>query len=272
MKLTTEVKIALKTSILSAVFTVVLLLLVNYFINHTWNLFGNQSKSQPFTVQGTGSATATPDESTISFTVTKTATKLQEAQNQANTFTNKIVSDLGKLGIAKKDIQTSNYNSYPNYNDNSGGVGIMQPETAMPIKPEQDSQTIISYTVSEDVAITVHNTNKANNVIDQITKDGAENVSGPDLTFSDAKQKTLENEARTRAIQDAKQKAQSMAEAAGIHLGQIINIQEANSNPYPVVRPLMMNALNGASKSAPTQINPGQNTVTSTITLSYETY
>jgi uncharacterized protein len=268
MKLTSEVKMALKTSILSAIFTVLLLMLTNYFFNHSWNFFLNsQMKTQTMQVQGTGTATGTPDQSTISFTVTKTSTRLQDAQNQANTFTNKIVSDLDKLGIAKKDIQTNNYNSYPNYNDNNGEEGI-----AVPIQPQQNSQTIISYTVTEDVNITVNNTNKANNVIDTITKDGAENVSGPDLTFSDAKQQQLENEARTKAIDNAKEKAQSMSQAAGIHLGKITNIQENNNNLYPIIRPVMMNAASGTEKSVPTQISPGQNSITSTVTLTYETY
>src|SRR6185437_14707970 len=101
-------------------FTVLLLMLVNYFFNHSWNFFLNsQMKTQTFSVQGTGTATAAPDQSSVSFTVTKTATTLKDAQNQANTFTNKIVSDLQKIGIAKQDIQTNNYNSYPNYPDNN---------------------------------------------------------------------------------------------------------------------------------------------------------
>ena len=207
--------IVLKTSILSAIFTVVILMLLSYFFNHTWNPFASKTASQPFTVQGTGTATAAPDESAVSFTVTKTATTLQDAQNQANTFTNKIVSDLQKLSVAKEDIQTNNYNSYPNYNQNNEGV--VQQGVALPIQPQQQSQTIISYTVSEDVTITLHDINKANTVIDQITKDGAENISGPNLTFSDAKQQQLENDARDQAITNAKQKAQSMSQAAGIH-------------------------------------------------------
>jgi len=262
--------IVLKTSIFSAIFTVVLLMIVSYFFNHTWNPFASKTASQPFTVQGIATVNAAPDQSAVSFTVTKTATTLQDAQNQANTFTNKIVSDLSKLNIAKKDIQTNNYNSYPNYNQNN--EGIVQPGVAIPIKPQQSAQTIISYTVSEDVTITLHDTNKANTVIDTITKDGAENISGPSLTFSDTKQQQLENEARKQAITDAKQKAQSMSQAAGIHLGRIINIQEGD-NSQPIIRPLMMNNVAaGTAKSVPTQINPGQNSITATVTLSYEIY
>jgi hypothetical protein len=262
--------IVLKTSIFSAIFTVIILMLLSYFFNHTWNPFASKTASQPFTVQGTGTATATPDQSAVSFTVTKTATTLQDAQNQANTFTNKIVADLQKDGVTKQDIQTSNYSSYPNYNQNNEGV--VQPGVALPIQPQPSSQTIVSYTVSEDVNITLHDISKANTVIDQITKDNAENISGPNLTFSDTKQQQLENDARNQAIANAKQKAQSMSEAAGIHLGKIINIQEGD-NSQPIVRPLMMaNDAMGTAKSVPTQISPGQNTVTSTVTLSYQTY
>jgi uncharacterized protein YggE len=268
MALSTDSKLILKTSILTAVLTVVLFILVNYFFTHSWNLSpsSNASKSPPITVQGSGTASAAPDQSDVSFTVTKTATTVQDAQNQANTFTNKIVADLQKIGVAKKDIQTNNYNSYPNYSDQTAG-----PNTLMPIRQPQ-SQTINSYTVTEDVTITLHSSDKANTVIDTITKDGAENISGPELTFSDSKQQDLENQARTRAIQNAKAKAQSMADAAGIHLGKLTKIQDDdNQNPYRI-RPLMMKAAGTVAQSALTQINAGQNTVTASVTLSYETY
>jgi len=132
-------------------------------------------------------------------------------------------------------------------------------------------QTCALTIFTEDVAVIIHDISKANAVIDTVTKDGAENVSGPDLTFSDAKQQDLENQARTKAIANAKEKAQSMADAAGIHLGKLVKLEETNQN-YPIFRPMMMNAAGGTAKSVPTQINPGQNTVTSSVTLSYETY
>jgi len=267
MKVRENMGIVLKTSIFSAIFTVVLFMLMNYFFSHNWNPFvSGHSNNPPITVQGTGTVSATPDQSDITFTVTKTEKTLQEAQNQANTFTNKIVSDLQKVGIAKQDIQTDNYNSYPNYNDQTA-----QPGFAIPVQPNQ-SQTIVSYTVSENVDITLHSTDKASQVIDAITKDGAENISGPNLSFSDAKQQDLENQARIKAIENAQAKAQSMADAAGIHLGKLVKIQEGDQNSVPIVHPLMMNAAVGTAKEVPTQINSGQNTVSTDVTLSYQTY
>lgn len=251
--MTSDTKVVIKTSLLSAILTVVLLTFVSYFINHTWLWSGSPAKNPTLNVQGSGTAMATPDQSQIWFTVTKTASTQQAAQTQANTFTNKIVADLQNNGIAKNDIQTSNYNSSPNYDDNGN--------------------TIINYVVSENITVTIHDSLKVNQVIDIATKDGAENISGPNFTFSDTKQKELENEARVKAITDAKQKAQSMANAAGIHLGKLISLKEDTSPTTYPIHPILMDASGTiANKGVPTQINSGQNSVTVSVTLSYETY
>jgi uncharacterized protein len=256
MKVSSEIKITIKTSILSAIFTVVLLMLVNYFFNHSWNFFLNsQVKTQTLKVQGTGTVSATPDQGDISFTVSKTGTTLQETQKVANTSMDKITSDLQQLNIAKKDIQTSNYNSSPNYDDNG--------------------TTIINYTVSEDVDVTTHDTTKAEKIIDAATKDGAEDISGPNMSFSDALQQKLTDEARIKAIANAKEKAQSIAKAAGIHLGSVVNVEDNEATPMPIypIHPVMLTAKSASSMpNIPTQINPGQNTVTANVTLSYQTY
>lgn len=210
-------------------------------------MFAANANSQPFTVQGSASVTQKPDSATISFTVSKTAAALSDAQNQANTFTNTIVADVKKIGIGEKDIKTSNYNSSPDYT-----------------MPMRGGQTITGYTVSESVTITLTNITKANSVIDTITKDGAENISGPNLAFLQSTQDALTQKARLQAIADAKNKAQALASAAGIRLGRVINIQE-NSVPFPI-RPMMLKT------DGPTQVNPGENTITETVTLSYETW
>ena len=270
MKLNQKTELAVKTALFSAVFTLVLFSLANFFVNRSWNFFSaNVSKAQPFTVQGSGSATATPDQSQISFIITKTAPKLEDAQNEANAATNSIAADLQSAGIQKKDIQTDNYNSHPNYTENTSTVSSM-PIRPMPVPPPGGNSTdIASYTVDENITITLHDISKANTVIDIATKGSAENIYGPNFTFSDQEQQTLSDQARTAAIANAKQKAEKMAVETGIRLGKILSVQETGT---PLgIQPLMLNAKaeSGAS-SAPTQINPGENTVTVNITLSYE--
>jgi uncharacterized protein len=271
MKMNPETESMVKAALLSAVFTLVLFSLVNFFVNRSWNFFSaGTSKAQPFSVEGSGEAKATPDQAQISFTVTKTAPKLEDAQNKANAANNSIVNDLQKAGIQKKDIQTGNYNSRPNYAENTSsdsGVAIRP----MPIPTRANSTEIVSYTVDENVNITIYDISKANDVIDIATRGGAENIYGPNFSFSENQQQKLTDQARTAAIANAKQKAEKIAAEAGIRLGKVLSVQE-NSTPYPI-QPLMMDAKteSGVSSSASTRINPGENTVTENITLSFET-
>ncbi len=266
MRISKEAKLVVITALLSGLFTVTLLVLVNYFFNHSWNLFSNPANTQPFTVQGTSSITQKPDNAEISFTVTKTAPLLQDAQNEANKQTNTIVSDLKNIGIPQNDIKTNNYSSYPN----TTRYNTLQ---MMPVQipPPQSSQTPTGFTVSENIVVNLRDIGKAGSVIDTATKDGAENVSGPSLSFSESTQQSLIGKTRVLAIKDAKQKAQSMADAAGIKLGRILNIQE-NNTPYPIQPMMYGKAAVGTENSIPTQINPGENTITDTITLTYETW
>jgi len=261
MQLTPQVK----SSLLTAVFTAILVFLITLLYNHLYPPI-DTSKQTPFTVEGTGTATAKPDLAQVSLTITKTAPTLQDAQNQANTASNTVVADIKKLGISSTDIKTNNYNSYPNYNNNSNAQPVFLP-------PNTNNQTITSYTVSQQIDIQIKDAQKVNTVIDTATKDNAENISGPNYVFSDSLQKSLEDQARTQAINNAKQKAQSIAKAAGINLGKITNIQE--NNTPGIIRPVMM--MNKAAPvasgtSVPTNINPGENTVTDDVTLSYQTY
>ncbi len=266
MNVHSQIKQATMTALLSALFTLVLLLLTNYFLNHSWNLFTGSASTQPFTVEGTSTVMQQPDQALISFSVVKSAAVLRDAQNQANAAVATIVDDLKKINIVQKDIKTSNYSSYPHYDNNAfsgGSLGMM------PI--QGTGQTITGYTVSENIEITLSDMTKANSVIDVATKDGAENISGPNLTFSQTTQDALTQKARIQAITNAKNKAQALASAAGIRLGRIINIQENNS-PFPIIQPMMKANSTSGVASTPTQINPGENTITETITLSYETW
>ncbi len=266
MKVFASTKETFLTAFLSALFTLVLLFLISYFFNHSWNLFSAAGSKQLFTVEGTSSITQKPDAANVSFTVTKTAASLQDAQNQANTAVNTMVSDLQKLGINKKDIKTSNYSSYPKYDNNTSGVPVGM------MMPVRGGQTITGYTVSENVDVTLSDIAKANNVIDAVTKDGVENVSGPNLTFSPTTQQALVDKARLQAVTQAKRKAQSLADAAGIRLGRVVNIQESNTNPVPIEPMMLQSGIKGTTGGTPTQINPGENTITETVTLSYETW
>lgn len=213
------------------------------------------TKTDLFTVDGTGEATAVPDTALLELGVNKDAPTVEAAQNQVNQIIGKMTADLKKLGVEDKDIKTTDYSVNPNYDYSTG------------------SQKANGYSVNASIEARVKPIEKANQAIDTVTADGATQVGGVTFVVDDATQKKLENQARLDAVKEAKDKAQSLANAAGIHLGRIVDVQENSNNPGQVFRPMMATAdLKQANPEPPTQLNPGQNKISVTVTLSYETY
>ena len=216
----------------------------------------NTTKTDLFSSSGTGEVTEIPDQATINVGVTKSAATVQDAQKQTNTVANKLIEDLKKLGIKDNDIKTTDYSVNPS---SPGGVGMM-----MFARGGQNG-----YEVTQNLEVKVKPTDLANKVIDTATKDGANLVGGVNFTFSDDVQKNLEQRATQMAVGDAKQKAQTLANSAGVRLGKIVNIVSSTNNPRPI---MMAAAQKTADEQVPTNITPGQNTVTIGVTIYYETY
>jgi len=206
------------------------------------------TKQDLFQVTGEGSATAVPDTATISFGVTKQGATISDAQSLTNTAIASITDGLKAQGINPKDIKTTNYSVNPNYNN---------------------AQTIDGYTVTQNIDLKVESLDKVNKVLDTLTAHGANLIGQVSFGFSDAKEQDLENQARRDAVAKAKTKAESLASASGIHLGSIINVTENTSSSIPPIRPLMAKT---EDTTAPTEVTPGTNTISLSVTLSYQIY
>jgi uncharacterized protein YggE len=213
------------------------------------------AKSSLFMVSGTGKASAVPDTAFVSFGVTKTAPTVEAAQEQVNKVANKITSDLKALGVAEKDMQTTNYNVNPNYQYDSSG-----------------KQTTNGYTVSENIEVKIKPVEKANKAIDIATAAGANQVGGISFVLNDETKEKLQKQATEEAINKAKQQAQMLTAAAGIKLGRIADIQTGQSEP-PIMYDKYAISANraGGAPEVQTQLNPGENEVIITVTLGYET-
>jgi hypothetical protein len=207
--------------------------------------------------------TAAPDQASVTVGVTQQSQTVAQAKDKVNTAASKIIADLKKLGLSDKDIKTTDYSVSPNYSNDVNGI-------AMPMLPPSGQQNITGYTVTQNLEIKVQPIDKANKVIDVATTDGANLVGGVNFTFSDQLSKSLEAQATGQAVENAKTKAQSLANAAGISLGKIVNVVENSNQPQP----LMMTAgiASKADQSAPTNVTPGENSVTVDVVLYYETY
>jgi len=213
----------------------------------------NTSTPNPFEASGTGKASAAPDTAVINMGVTQTGATVKEAQTKTNQIADQIISGLKNLGIEEKDIKTTNYSVNPEYSFSAG------------------SQKITGYSVTQNFEVKSP-IDKANQVVDAATLGGANLVGGISFTLEDEKMEELMNEARNEAVEKAKTSAEGLANAAGIKLGKIINIQESfgSTQPVPVFREA---ALDASAKSEPeTQITAGESNVEVTVILTYQTF
>lgn len=206
------------------------------------------TKSTTFDVTGEGKVTASPDIALVSVGTGANGSTVKVAQDQINSTINKVSEAIKKLGVDSKDIKTQSYNINPTYDFQSG------------------SQRITGYSANTNLQIKVRQLDKVNAVIDTATQNGANQVGG--VGFDVDNKTKLENEAREKAVEDAKEKAENAARIAGFKLGRIINYSE-NFGAFP--RPIPLPAgVELKAQGAPTQVEPGSSEITVTVILSYE--
>jgi uncharacterized protein YggE len=214
-----------------------------------------QTKGDPFVVSGEGKVSVSPDIAKVDLGIQESGPSLKQVQSDVNTKSKALTDALGKLGIADSDIKTVDYNVYPQYDYTT------------------PNQKITGYQVSTDYEVTVKDFDKINDVITAGTGAGANIVGGITFDLDDSLKTEKTNEARSLAVADAKTKADGLAKAAGITLGNIINVSE-NQNNNNVVMPLAMSAAGGAPPTATAitqpNVQPGSTDIDVTVFLSYE--
>jgi uncharacterized protein YggE len=199
------------------------------------------SSALGITVTGTGSVKAAPDQADFSFGVETQGDTPSEALSKNGAAVQKVIDALKAAGIAAADIQTQQVSVSPRY-DNKG-------------------QNIVGYTAVNSVNVTVRDLSKAGDVVDAAVKAGANQVFGP--TFSISNQTALYQDALKKALADARTKAQTIAAAAGVSLGRVVNIVEGGG-----VTPVPLGAAEGAA-GGKTPIEPGLQEIPASLTVTY---
>ena len=187
----------------------------------------------------------------VSLGVSTVNASVKTAQTQNTQQVNGIVAALTQLGVAAKDMQTSNYSIYPN------------------IDYTNNKQTITGYTVSQNLEVKIRNLDSVGDVLAKAGELGANQVSGINFTIDDPT--ALQAQARDKAIVDAKTKAQALANELGLTILKVTSFSEDN-NSTPPPRPMMLNAMSaGATSAAPSpDIQSGSLDVISDVSVTYE--
>lgn len=183
-----------------------------------------------------------PDLAVIGTGIEAQASTASGAQSQLATKAAQLIARIKSLPVADQDLGTTGYWIGPEYAP--GG------------------QTISGYRASEQLQVKWHNVDSVGKALDAIVQEGgATNIY---VSFGLADPKAAEAEARSLAIADARAKAAAMASAAGVKLGQVIQVSDLSTNAR-IPSPL---AYSGAAK-APTEVPVGELDVQVTVEVDF---
>ncbi len=202
-------------------------------------------------VVGSGEALGQPDEAQVTVGVETFAPEVNDATAENEATIEAILTVLEETGIKTEDIQTSNYSLWAEqkYGDN-GPEGIA------------------GYRVSNQVSVMIRDINKVSDVLTAVTSAGANSIYG--VQFSVADPVALQAEAREKALDDARQRAESLAQLSGLTLGGIEAIEESFGQFPGPARPMGGgDGLGGGVAEASTSISPGQLSYQSQVQVTY---
>ncbi len=204
-------------------------------------------------VSGTGTATLAPDIAYFSAGVTETNASVTDAQNNVNTKTNAIIDALRQGGVdVDKDVKTTDYSVQPQYTYPQNGTPVLN-----------------GYRVTNNVNVTVRDITKVGQLLDAVTKAGANQVGG--VAFGLADPEAAGRVAREQAVLNARDKADTLARATGVSVGIVMTIDDESTTPPPPRAIVAVPAANAAagSAAAPPPIQTGETTVTVSIRVTY---
>jgi uncharacterized protein YggE len=201
-------------------------------------------------VVATGEVTRVPDIVRIGAGVVTTAPTASGALQENARRMETVRAALRRAGVAERDIQTSQLNLHPDYRHDQSGN---QPQ-------------LIGYRATNEVSVRFRNIADTGKILDALVAQGANQINGPMLGID--KPEGALDEARTKALAAARARAELYARATGKRVGRILLISEGGGGmgPMPMYRDSAM-AVSAVSK---TEISPGEQSLSVTLSVSFE--
>ena len=227
------------------------------------------SSLRSFTVSGQGKASATPDVAEFTFqVVTQGGTDIASTQSKNTDSMNSAIAFVKSAGVADKDITTEDYSIDPRYETYSCPSTPVVYNTTAVVTAQSSCPpaSIVGYTVTQTVDVKVRDFTKIGDIMSGIVKNGANQVGSLSFTIDDPT--TVQNQARSQAIQKAEAQAQELAKEGGFTLGRLLSINENSGNYAPVTYATA--GLKAADAASVPTIQAGSQDISETVTLQYE--
>lgn len=203
------------------------------------------------TVVGHGQVQGTPDTLTVDITIEAGAADVTAAMNQATDRQQALITAVAGAGVDRKDVSTTDVTLQPEYQSDGAGA-----------------PRISGYRARNSVQIKIRTLDSASHVLAVIVDAGGNATRIDSVSYSIEDDSQLVKDARARAFEDAKSRAEQYAELSGLTLGDPISIIEGGATPPPPTErmPFPM----PSSMAADVPVEPGQQTVGFSVTAVWE--
>lgn len=202
------------------------------------------ANARQVTVVGSGQVQGVPDTLTADVAIEAVAPDVTAAMNQTNERQQAVISALAAGGIDPADIGTTGVNLQPQYGE---------------------TQVITGYQASNSIRVKIRKLDTASGALTAIVNAGGNNTRINSVSYSIEDDSKLVSDARGRAFEDARSRAEQYAQLSGLSLGKVISISETyggSTPPQPV-------PMSGAMAAA-VPLQPGQQIVSFTVTAVWE--
>ncbi|MCV3764694.1 SIMPL domain-containing protein [Rhizobium sp. TRM95796] len=200
-------------------------------------------------VSGEATAALVPDMALVNLAVVRTEATARAALDGSNKAMADVLDAMKKAGVSERDLQTSGFFIQPQYDysgENNGG----------PPK-------LMGYQVGNTLTVRLRDLSKLGVLLDTAVTLGVNQ--GGDIRFLNDKPEAAIDKARAEAVRDALAKAKILAEAAGVGLGEVLEIADnaAVSEPVPMARMAM--AAKESADAVP--VAAGENTYRASVSV-----
>ena len=200
-------------------------------------------------ITGSGSVTGEPDVATLNVGVAVEKETVAEAREEAARAMTAVIRSLQANNIDEKDIKTEHFSIYPRYDY------------------VEDERVLLGYRVRNTLWVKVRDLATLSDVVDDAATAGGNSIVINSIEFMIDDTTLLQTQARSLAMQNAKAKAQTLAEAGGVRLGKPITITE---NTYGSFDDLFYDAATMEDDAfTDTPIVPGELTITVSVSVVY---
>lgn len=211
----------------------------------------NEPYTRTITVSAEGIVNAKPDIAVINLSVVTEGKTVKAVTQDGNAKMTAVINAVKALGVEAKDIASTQYNLYPQY-----------------YYPEDRQRQLSGYSLNQNIQIKVRDLAIVEDVLDQGVLAGANQVG--QLSFDIDDPSGIKKEAREKAFDIAKEKAQEMAKAAGVKLGRVVTFSEGSSYQPPVYANYTMDMMEKSAVGASATIEAGSTDININVSVTYE--